>query len=271
MLTFKHLLEAAGLDPNGVKLLRHKAPVDLLLTWLNDRAAFENLQSLQEIGRRKEFSRPYWASFIALQDGRTLFVGVYKAARAGLVSEPFYEPLTGSSHGPDTFDRYDFELTPLLAEYRGRLFIEWGAGKLAWAQNAENHDKPIVELTSGIVDPPWPGFMGLVMPLSELAVIPQSWRDRLAEAKGVYLLACPEEGKAYVGKADGANGLLGRWEEYARNGHGGNKLLRDRERTDLQVSILEVARLGAEGEEIDAMESLWKRKLMSRIMGLNAN
>lgn len=271
MLTFKHLLTTAGLDLRQVKLLRHTAKVDLLLIWLNDRSAFENYQSLQETGRRKEFERPYWASFLALRDGRTLFVGLYRAKRLGVVSEPFFEPLSMNSHGPDAFDRYECELTPLLAEYRGRLSIEWGAGKLAWTQNAENHDKPIVELTSAVVDPPWPGFMGLVMPISELAVTPQSWKDRLADAKGIYLLACPEEEKAYVGKADGVKGFLGRWEEYARNGHGGNKLLRDRKRTDLQVSILEVARPGAEREEIDAMESLWKRKLMSRIMGLNAN
>jgi hypothetical protein len=72
----------------------------------------------------------------------------------------------------------------------------------------------------------------------------------------------------YVGKADGQEGFLGRWEEYARNGHGGNVVLKNRERSDYQVSILEQA---GTVFNFDEAEALWKRKLQTRQMGLNGN
>lgn len=271
-LNFNNLLTSAGLDPKCVKLMRHTSKAgDIRLTWLNDIKTLELFQSTQEAKSRKDFIRPYWASFIGHSGTQTLFVGIYTAKFIGPVEKPFYEPLSKTDITGTVFDAYACELTPLLAEYRGRLSVEWGGGWIRWAQNADANNKAIVELSNTVIDMPWPGFMNLVMPLTELAFIPKGWKERLSEAKGIYLLACPKEGKAYVGKADGAKGFLGRWEEYARNGHGGNKLLQDGKERQLQVTILQVARLGAEPDEITEMETLWKTKLMSRIVGLNAN
>ncbi|MFF2589646.1 hypothetical protein ACFVSS_17475 [Peribacillus butanolivorans] len=36
-----------------------------------------------------------------------------------------------------------------------------------------------------------------------------------------------KEGKQYVGSASGKEGLLGRWKEYAINGHGNNTKLKE--------------------------------------------
>lgn len=58
---------------------------------------------------------------------------------------------------------------------------------------------------------------------------------------------------------------------YVFDGHGGNILLKSRDRSDYQVSVLEVAGTSATPSEIGAMEERWKRKLQSRDMGLNAN
>ena len=62
-----------------------------------------------------------------------------------------------------------------------------------------------------------------------------------------------------------------RWCSYAINGHGGNVRLRSRDPSDYQISILEVA--GSLARDIDVLnlEELWKSKLQSREMGLNAN
>jgi hypothetical protein len=84
-------------------------------------------------------------------------------------------------------------------------------------------------------------------------------------------LACPTTKEHYVGKADGAEGFWGRWLGYAANGHGGNVRLKSRDRSDYQVTILEVAGSSATEADLLAMESLWKMKLLSREMGLNAN
>lgn len=47
--------------------------------------------------------------------------------------------------------------------------------------------------------------------------------------------------------------------------------LKSRERSDYQVSILEVAGSAATADEILKMEMRWKAKLQTREMGLNGN
>jgi hypothetical protein len=53
------------------------------------------------------------------------------------------------------------------------------------------------------------------------------WRAALSEVQGIYLITDASKGKQYVGKADGAERILGRWRSYAQDGHGGNVALRD--------------------------------------------
>ena len=89
--------------------------------------------------------------------------------------------------------------------------------------------------------------------------------------RGVYLLTCPRTREQYVGSASGEGGLLARWLEYARSGHGGNVGLKSRDPADYQVSILEICGSAATIEKILGTEQLWKAKLQSREMGLNHN
>ena len=57
---------------------------------------------------------------------------------------------------------------------------------------------------------------------------------------------------------------------YIATSHGGNILLKSRDPSDYQVTILET--VGSMNEDqLDNLESRWKRKLQSREMGLNAN
>ena len=138
---------------------------------------------------------------------------------------------------------------------------------LSWAQDpqyAHKHDKAVIELQKAFKKP---DFFG-PLPLSEIERLPQTWKEVLRNIKGIYLLTCPRTKEQYVGKADGQEGFLGRWEEYARNGHGGNVMLKNRERSDYQVSILEQA---GTVFDFDEAEALWKRKLQTRQMGLNGN
>jgi hypothetical protein len=55
--------------------------------------------------------------------------------------------------------------------------------------------------------------------------------------------------------------------EYVMSGHGGNIALKSRERSDYQVSILEVAGIASTPDDIRKLEVLWKEKLQSREMG----
>lgn len=101
--------------------------------------------------------------------------------------------------------------------------------------------------------------------------MPTAWRAALASVQGVYLLVCPETGEQYVGSAYGDGGFIARWAAYAENGHGGNLMLRARPRTNMAISILEVASPDMSAGDIIKREQAWKTKLGSRAHGLNLN
>lgn len=74
---------------------------------------------------------------------------------------------------------------------------------------------------------------------------------------------------SYVGQADGHGGFLGRWEEYVRNGHGGNVAMKALPRNDYVVRILEIG----SDDELFQKERRWKEILGTQIsaLGLNRN
>ncbi len=94
---------------------------------------------------------------------------------------------------------------------------------------------------------------------------------------GVYLVSDHDGGKLYVGSASGEGGLWNRWCQYV-DGHGNNvelhklitELGAERARA-FRFSILEIADVHASREEILERESHWKRVLLSRSHGYNAN
>jgi len=274
-LRFNSLLEDEGLDPAKVRLLRHqtgtarRTPYTL---WRDDRAAFEHYQSRQATKDRALFRSPYWASFVAPPDGATLFVGVYEVQLTGPAAPGERDPLSGDLLGEGLYDAYECRLIAPLSEYIGRLSIQWGQTSLAnraWRQIANQQNKLITEVRRGFEEPAFPGFTSFIRPLSEMETMPASWHAVLQASRGVYLLACPRTREHYVGSASGADGFLGRWRNYMADGHGGNVAMKARNSSDYVVSILEVAGSSASVEEILALESRWKQKLLSRDIGLN--
>ncbi len=266
---FKTLLTDANLEPKTVKVLRHTiGRTDLFAVWRSDRAAFETYQSIQQQKSRSYFVRPWWASFIALNDGRTCFVGMYRSALVGPVPEGFGDRLSLRPPSPSEHDHYECVRTEELSEFAGRLFIDWNGRN--WRQNGESAH-PVVELARAVRDPEFPGPLEFIKPLSEIEYLPEGWLSHLRQGRGVYLLTCPKTREQYVGKADGEDGFLGRWRNYITTGHGGNVRLRSRDPSDYQVCILEFAGSSATPKDIAVMEERWKRKLQSRDMGLNAN
>lgn len=275
---FNQLLEEAGLRPDRVRLLRHQTSLihgrSLLDAWRADRSSFDQYQALQLTSKRASFARPFWAAFFGTWDGRTLFAGIYEVATPILIDDAVEVPLVGTVEPPATVDRYPAVLTDILGDYSERLYIDWGggsSGKRSWSQRAEAQNKAVTELHLGAAEAPFPGFMVLSAPLSIIAEAPPSWVERLSEARGVYLLACPRTGELYVGSATAEGGFWSRWSEYRRNGHGGNVALVGREPTDWRISILQVAGSTDSTDDILAAEHLWKGKLQSRELGLNRN
>ncbi len=271
MLMLNTLFQNEGLDPKEVKLVRHKdtrfpdctTPYAL---WMAEDPDFEVYQRLQ--GKPKFNGASYIASFVVTPLAETLFVGVYAIGGYRRAPRDLVCPVAGTK-GERIL--YDLAPTELLADYRGRLVVDWGEGYRSWIQRAHRKDKPVIELRRTVGDPPFPGLLEFRTKLSQLLQVPPTWRSVLESVSGVYVLTHPENGRLYVGSACGERGFWGRWEQYVSDGHGGNLMLKEIGEADYHVTILEVAASSASVDEIIGLENRWKEKLLSRIHGLNKN
>ncbi|MDY6950549.1 MAG: GIY-YIG nuclease family protein [Thermodesulfobacteriota bacterium] len=210
--------------------------------------------------------------FVADAFNDTMFVGLFAASYRGLLEQDKPAPhVVGEIDLAGSFDIYNLELDDRLRDLIGRLIIDWGPSERAWVQYANRQNKKVLELRPSQSEPPFPGFIRFIEPLSRVGKLPRGWIETLRSTRGVYLLTCPRTKEQYVGSADGEDGFYGRWMQYFRTGHGGNIGLRSRDPSDYQVAILEVAGTAADHKDILAMEGRWQRKLQSREMGLNRN
>lgn len=276
MLTFNTLLTAAGLDPEGVRLVRHRDPQFNRAIYedaIRRHPRFEQYQSGQASPRIVALlkSAQVLAAFVVDARGQTVFVGLWgvQGYREGYISDPYRAPVATHNEASVAFDLVRM---PELDDYAGRVIVEWGGGERAWVQYAHRRDKQILELRREAIEEPFPGFGRFTCRLDEVDGLPSTWLEPLRATRGVYLLVERATGAQYVGSAAGADGFIGRWRQYA-NGHGGNVGMRELKggAEDYDVHILETAGSGAELEDIYASESLWKDKLGSRVRGLNRN
>jgi hypothetical protein len=147
MTTFNRLLEANGIDPSDVALLRHqttrrgRTPYWL---WENDRASFLRYQSTQQ--GLPIFRQPYWASFVSPAKHLTVFVGLFEVAMRPEVDIDWRDPLDGGPVGGTKnkpYFYYECRLIPALAAHIGQLHIDWGQSLRQWTQYAAKHDKAV--------------------------------------------------------------------------------------------------------------------------------
>lgn len=276
MLTFEVLLEAAGLQPSVVRLVRHRHAAKYQRTMYFDaihrHPRFDQYQSGQGNPRVVSLmgTAAALASFVVDPAGRTMFIGLWRVrgTRPGHIPDPY---MPRSVAGPHS-STIDLERMPELDTYSGRIVIDWGGGERAWVQYAHRRDKEIVELRRRIEEPQFPGIGEFTCGLHEVDSLPDSWQELLRTARGVYLLVHRTTGAQYVGSATGAGGFLGRWCGYA-DGHGGNLALRElgHAADNYDARILETAGSSATVDDVYALESHWKNKLGSRAQGLNRN
>jgi hypothetical protein len=182
------------------------------------------------------------------------------------------------------YGEYYYQLMPLegFDELEHRVVVDWGKGTRKNIQNSRN--KRVLEIVPpGQLLPPFTDYLGFTLTRSELESLclnPEAnkdWRARLSAVAGVYLILATSTGAQYVGSAAGADGIWGRWTAYASNGDGGNKLLRDLMAKDasypdaFSYSLLQILPKSATRAEVLKWETLYKEKLGSRAIGLNAN
>jgi hypothetical protein len=269
MLTFNAILRHEGIDPAKVRLVRHQdnrastncTPYNL---WL---AADGRLEIYQQIQSREVFEvGGLLATFVVTPTNDTLFVGLYGVHGVGAAPPRTIDPVLQTDRAG--FHLYDIRREEKLSDYAGHLTVAWGEGHRAWVQLAHRQDELVYEIRKELKQEPFPGFTRFCWDIDELAAVPLNWQEVLKSVKGVYLLVCKETGKQYVGSAKGEENLWARFLEYRRTGHGGNIELQGRGRKQYQVTVLEVVN---SDEGIERVESVWKRKLMSREFGLNRN
>jgi hypothetical protein len=277
-LSLYNLLRMYGYDPGIMiaKVIRHRS-------WEYD---------LDELVRRGQFDLYQWSqahhiyncdqviSFLGVGAHYAKLVGIYDVLRHHEGIRPWPEGYMYPEMGTPTH-WYDVKKHSKPADLEHRLVIDWGASPRSWHQWLT--DRPVVEIRPPGFHSVFPGYMDFVLSFTELRQIMdypdanQSWHQKLSAVGGVYLITDDASGRQYVGSATGKDGLLGRWRSYAKEGHGGNALLRQlvssdpEARNSLHFTILCTVSHSISQKEVIEMECLFKRKLGSRVEGLNQN
>lgn len=268
MLTLNALLTAADISPRDVLAIRHTF-VELhddgnpVLSPHSTNEDILNYTATQSSDAQKFPRNPprFWAVFIKDHGRAARFHAIYQ--NRGVLTDN------------GTLRHFDLRLTNLLADYKDRLVIDWAA-PIRWHVSGESASKyRILEITQQR-QLAFPGYYNFVLDYPTLQAVTtraryEQWRTALASIKAIYLIADAHDGKLYIGKADGAEGLLQRWTAYAHTGHGGNTELRHRHSATFRFSILQVFDPTTPAYLINEAESHYKRALLTQGFGLNRN
>lgn len=277
-MTLQELLVVKGIDLERTKLIRHNLSNDEISSYYN-KGYIELYQRIQRPSRFKNCD--YVISFIGEEGTLGTFLGCYKVN--GYVE---YDPAlipADISMGIESDVIYNLEKTDILADLQNRLVIDWGKGAINWCQNGTTV-KEVVEIRRTMSEIEFMDYDNIILSWENLRKIVynkasyKKWEDKLSAVAGVYLITDTNTGKHYVGSASGMEGgIWGRWSEYAKTKHGGNKQLVTLIANDpdycynFQYSILEVLPLKQDKHDVLAREQLFKRKLQSIKFGLNDN
>ncbi|WP_421569971.1 GIY-YIG nuclease family protein [Stenotrophomonas sp. PD6] len=289
MFELNDLLAKAGLDPLQVMVMRHRPTekeLRAVLPWLAaERPEVYNAYQSNhgEVVEKALSKAGYLASFIGHEPGRAVFVGLYEIAGVEEVTVDRFWSLPNNqelcrlgTRGPkDGRDSlwFNLQLTQYMEDWKGRLVIDWTGIERSWWRWASRNQFPIraIHDESKLVKS-MPDWQTLTFDWSQLSLLPASWRQVLAQWRGIYYIFDRTARMGYVGSASGSENLLGRWQNYAANGDGGNRLLRGRNPQGFVFSVLQRLSPDMHSEEVVRVENSWKERLQTRAPhGLNDN
>lgn len=281
MVNFQDLLINQGIDLERVKLVRHN---------LSNPAVAENLsrgyldlyQSVQMPGRFKNCDAVI--CFLGTEGTNGIYKGCYRIVDVCLYDRSALpEDFVPDDDMDGTCVFYRMQRMDVLPELIDRLEIDWGKSTRGWCQNGTTR-KEILSIKPPVSEIQFAGYEQVVLPFETLQTIVDyrtqypEWEKRLSSVAGVYLITDTKTGKLYVGSASGEQGgIWGRWREYVRTKHGGNKRLMELLAADedycrnFQFSILEVFPIKRDRHEVLACEQLYKKKLQTIRFGWNDN
>lgn len=290
MLRLSDLLAQSGLALTQVAVVLHTPKerrfAQMLPTLAHERPElFEAYQathgSVAEATLRK---RTYVAAFIGMSDSSLLFAGLFQKddmrlrSRIEIGEEPAVRSLieefsvcqefSGDQEGDWLW--FDFRRIKALDGYVGRLRI---APKLTqtYVRLAEKFDVEVaaIERESALVGPA-PDWQKMICTGQEVRVLPESWKARLREWRGVYLIVDQLDGKRYVGSAYGdESNILGRWQTHVAKDLGVTVELSKRDPANFRFSILQLVAKDAPAEDVIRVERNWMDRLDTIQNGLN--
>ncbi len=275
------LLKHFGFDATkSTKLVRHqdkRFDISKLIEdgWFD---LYQRCQSKNRFGKCD-----YIVTFTADTGTRSRLYGVYRVLNA---RKRVPEDIPADCPFADDADKpgyiYDLFKEPRFASLERRVVVDWGNGTIAYHQYLQN--KEVIEVDApGRFLSPFSDYLEFSLSYSEICKMfaepaaHPDWRASLSAVAGVYLILDEKQGKQYVGSAYGADGIWGRWSDYAKSGHGGNKCLKELINADtdypgqFRFSILQVLPKSTKPKAVIAWETRYKTKLGCRVTGLNEN
>jgi hypothetical protein len=293
-MNLKDLLLSKNIDPQHVLVLRHRPlepELNKVLPWLAAESpdvfnAYQQTQTMQV--ERAMTHAAYIAAFIGHEPGKALFVGLYsvKGWKPITPKEYWQIPANGKlkRFGHEGFTEessrssilwFDLVLTDFYAHWKGKLIVRWpplDRNWYRWAHKPNNEMPVLAILEESALDAAMPEWDAIDLTWDELRVLPRQWKSRLSEWRGIYYIFDTSDGKGYIGSAYGEYNLLGRWSNHAARGHGGNRLLQQRNPRNFRFTILQRVSPDMEAHDVIRLESSWKQRLHTRKpYGLNDN
>lgn len=270
-------------DVERIRLIRHKDSrkekiiggksyeTSLYDIYLYENEAFMTYQSEQLVKKFKNVD--YLVSFIGEESTSSRFVGVYK--NNGILQ------MLPDDKG-EVYARFDIQEIPGFELLKERVIIDWN-NPVQWLQHY--NEMPVIRIDRGLMENNLPVFVryeDVVLNYIQLKTIINSnnpeWKSRLESCNCIYLILDKSNGKQYVGTTYNTKGIWGRWSEYAKTGHGDDVELKKCIESDpkyaeknFQWCILETLPIKILPEQAIERESLYKRKLGTRIYGYNKN
>ncbi len=293
-MNLNDLLLGKGIDPQQTLVLRHRPwepQLNKVLPWLAAEKpdVFNAYQQHQGEKVERAMKRAgHVASFIGREPGKALFVGLYTIKGSRPITRKQFWQIPANvelkAFGMKGFTEesprssilwFDLVLTDFYPHWKGKLVVGWPGLERSWwrwAHKPKNEMLVLAILDDSVLDAAMPEWHAIDLTWDELGALPKRWKSALAKWRGIYYVFDTSDGKGYVGSAYGESNLLGRWLGYAARGHGGNRLLRQRDPRNFRFAILQRVSPDTDARDVIRLEGSWKQRLHTREpYGLNDN
>lgn len=266
--------------PQPVLLIRHKRD------FLNALIEGEKLEEYQSFQSKRAFrSAKTIVSFTAEEGSMALLYGIYVVDNIIVENPPEASVTLQEISNYNLFSKDFFLELRKMQEYekfKSRLFIKWTEGRKWYVWFNASKDKEVVKILPYNYVRDFPGLSNLFLTHQELKKIINNkqshleWYNALANLQAIYLILDKKSGKQYVGCTNGKEGLWQRWRDYTKGDFSGGNLglksilISEPDNiSNFSYSVLEVLSKTISKSDVGIKESLWMRKLGTRINHLN--